>query len=210
MEEQPVAAMGETAAEGPIEGCPEWCRYLDGDGDAYFYNTTTEDTQWEMPAEVALVLQAQQKAAAEDAAAEASPEAEAGAEAESPRPADLRGLRTHSWTQDLGVRPEDLAASLDEMTDSELESTLAGQGLREPEEAPAAVGGGPKRSLSVEEELQRTCSLRERLKLLFAEELAPVIESDAENQQSPEKPSPVVRHVPCPTPAAAVTVADAP
>ena len=175
-----VADEGEPG-EGPIEGCPEWCRYLDGDGDAYYFHTLTEETQWEMPDEVAVVLRARR---------EARQEAPAG----SPAPTSLRGLRTHSWTEDLGVRSQDLAASVEEMTDRELVSTLEAQGLREEDEedeeaAVASSGSGPVRTLSAEEQAQRTCSRKERLRQLFSESLAPVIESDAENQSSPEKPS---------------------
>jgi hypothetical protein len=38
--------------EGPIVGTI-WSRYLDDDGDAYFYNHETADTQWDMPTDVA-------------------------------------------------------------------------------------------------------------------------------------------------------------
>eukprot|EP01045_Picozoa_sp_COSAG04_P036559 COSAG04_NODE_8947_length_914_cov_0.833129_1_plen_202_part_01 len=101
-------------------------------------------------------------------------------------------LRTHSWTEDLGVRPADLAASVESMTESELESTLSNQGLDEGEED-GGESAAPPRTLSAEERLQRTASRRERLCRHFAEGLTPVQENAAA-EISPDKPSPAPTH----------------
>ena len=54
-----MAAATVSAEEGPVEGTV-WCKYLDDDGDAYYYNSETQETQWNMPDEVASVLQSAQ------------------------------------------------------------------------------------------------------------------------------------------------------
>ncbi|KAA0156254.1 hypothetical protein FNF29_01044 [Cafeteria roenbergensis] len=78
--EEAPAAEGETAGEEEAaqasaeqELPPGWIKMYDDDGDAYYYNETTEETQWEPP-EAPAVEEAGAEATAEAAAGDALPE----------------------------------------------------------------------------------------------------------------------------------------
>lgn len=64
-----AAADAATAASAESSLPPGWTKMYDDDGDAYYYNETTEETQWEPPA-----APAAEEAVAEEAASDALPE----------------------------------------------------------------------------------------------------------------------------------------